>query len=95
MGAGVSLSLPEMGFGECILSLISDPFPWDYDFYVVSVPCTREQVFLCERNFYGLLGPGHIVTPFLIHKENIADGCFLPHRGDARASATLPKTKVC
>ena len=50
MGAGVSLSLSRDGVhGESILSsissLISDPFPWEYDFYVVSVPCSREPGF--------------------------------------------------
>ena len=48
MGAGVSLSLSRDGVhGESILSsifsLITDPFPREYDFYVVTVPCSREQ----------------------------------------------------
>ena len=50
MGAGVSLSLSRDGVhGESIcsssFSLISDPFPREHDFYVVSVPFSREQVY--------------------------------------------------
>ena len=50
MGAGVSLSLSRDGIhGECIcsssFSLISDPFPRELGFYVVSVPFSWEQVY--------------------------------------------------
>ena len=56
MGVGVSLSLSRDGVhGESIISsffyLIFDPFPWDYDFYVVSVPHSREQVYYGDGGF--------------------------------------------
>ena len=69
MGAGVSLSLSRDGVhGESILSsifsLISDPFPREYDFHVISVPCSREQDYygsnLFEFALTGLLaGSSH------------------------------------
>ena len=50
MGAGVSLSLSQDGVhGESrfslLFSFISDPFPRVHDFYVGSVPFSREQVY--------------------------------------------------
>ena len=51
-----SLSLSRDGVhGESIISsffsLISDPFPWDYGFYVVSVPRSREHVYYGDGVF--------------------------------------------